>query len=67
MRYHASRGDKVAVEAEIERLRREHPGWQPPVDLLAPVPTVDERPLWDLYKKADYAGLRAEIARLQGA
>jgi hypothetical protein len=67
LRYHASRGDKAAVEAEIERLRREHPGWQPPVDLMAPPPTVDERPLWELYKKADYAGLRAEIARLQGA
>lgn len=68
LRYHASRGDKAAVEAEIERLRREHPGWQPPADLMAPAAAaVNEQPLWELYKKADYAGLRAEVTRLQAA
>ena len=65
LRYHASRGDRVRVEAEIERLRRLHPAWEPPVDLYGPVTTVDERPLWELYQRGDYEGARAAIADLR--
>jgi tetratricopeptide (TPR) repeat protein len=64
LRYHASRGDRAAVAAEIARLQARHPGWEPPEDLFAPPKQVDERPLWALYDAGDYGAARAEIARL---
>lgn len=67
LRYHASRGDRVRVEAEIERLRRLHPQWEPPADLYGPVTTVDERPLWELYEDGNYAEVRAAVADLRAA
>jgi hypothetical protein len=66
LRYLANRGDRAAVEAEIERLRQLHPGWEPPDDLFGqPRPVVDVTPLWQLYREHDYAGVREEIARLR--
>ena len=66
LRYHASRGDRPSVEAEIARLRAAHPGWQPPSDLFGQPSGVDEQPLWKLYDAGDYPGVRAAIARLEG-
>jgi cellulose synthase operon protein C len=65
LRYHASRGDRASVEAEIARLRAAHPGWEPPSDLYTAPSGVDEQPLWRLYDAGDYAGVRAAIARLE--
>ncbi|HEX2527909.1 MAG TPA: hypothetical protein VHL31_16620 [Geminicoccus sp.] len=61
LRYLASRGDRVAVDAEIDRLKRLHPDWQPPSDLFGGPPAVDEGPLWQLYETGDYAAVRKRI------
>jgi tetratricopeptide (TPR) repeat protein len=65
LRYYASQRDLVRVGAEIRRLKSLHSGWQPPRDLFAPVNTVDEQPLWDLYSKGAYAEVRRGIERLK--
>ncbi|KQT51964.1 hypothetical protein ASG43_20965 [Aureimonas sp. Leaf454] len=65
LRYYASQRDLVRVGAEIRRLKSLHGGWQPPRDLFAPVNTVDEQPLWDLYAKGAYAEVRRGIERLK--
>ena len=33
LRYYASQHQRARVEAETERLRRRHPGWQPPAEI----------------------------------
>ena len=49
LRYYASQHQRARVEAETERLRRRHPGWQPPADLwTARAGGEDEDGLWDL-------------------
>ncbi|MEE7493199.1 hypothetical protein MOTC310_23165, partial [Methylobacterium oryzae] len=49
LRYYASQHQRARVEAETERLRRHHPGWQPPADLwTARAGGEDEDGLWDL-------------------
>lgn len=65
LRYFAQKGDRPAVEAEIARLKAQHPDWQPPDDLFATGPRVDERPLWALYEAKDFAGVREAITKLQ--
>jgi tetratricopeptide (TPR) repeat protein len=61
LRYLASRGDQTAVAAEIDRLKRLHPDWQPPADLFGGPPAVDESPLWKLYEAGDYDRVRKRI------
>lgn len=69
LRAHAARFDYEQVDAEIRRLRAQHPGWEPPTDLFAPgaaaPPQVDERPLWELYEAEDYDAVRREIEVLR--
>ncbi len=40
LRYFVARGDKVRELREIERLRKEHPDWNPPYDILDLNPTT---------------------------
>jgi hypothetical protein len=40
LRYFVARGDKAREMREIERLRKEHPDWNPPYDILDLNPTT---------------------------
>ena len=69
LRYFASRGDKVRLQAEISRLQALYPNWVPPADPLA-VPQSGDRQLetmWQLYSEGRYAELRKAIADRQTA
>ncbi|TCU15402.1 cellulose synthase [Rhizobium sullae] len=64
LRYFASRGDKVRLQAEISRLQALYPSWVPPADPLA-VPQGSDKQLetmWRLYSEGRYAELRQAIA-----
>lgn len=67
LRYFARQGDTVRVQAEIQRLRSLHPGWEPPLNLLSDeyVPDADIIRIWELFSNGDYAGARAAIATKQ--
>ncbi len=69
LRYFARQGDTARVQAEIERLRLLHPGWEPPTNLLSDeyVPDADIIAMWDLFSAGDFAGARAAIAAKQQA
>ncbi|MCJ2032796.1 hypothetical protein [Methylobacterium sp. J-068] len=68
LRYYAAQKRTDRVEAEIERLRRRHPGWQPPADLWTAEPGgEDEGPLWDLLGAGRLADLRAGLAERRRA
>lgn len=63
LRYYASQKQTARVDAEIERLRRRHPGWQPPTDLWTAEPGAeDEGQLWDLLAAGRVSDLRKEFA-----
>ncbi len=67
LRYFASRGDKVRLQAEISRLQALYPNWVPPADPLA-IPQNGDRQLenmWQLYSEGRYAELRRAIADRQ--
>ncbi|OWV67888.1 cellulose synthase [Rhizobium sp. R339] len=69
LRYFASRGDKVRLQAEISRLQALYPNWVPPADPLA-VPQNGDKQLetmWRLYSDGRYAELRRAIADRQAA
>jgi len=69
LRYFASRGDKVRLQAEISRLQALYPNWVPPADPLA-VPQSGDKQLetmWQLYSEGRYAELRSAIANRQTA
>lgn len=65
LRYYASQRDMARVGAEIRRLKALYPAWQPPGDLFATGPKVNEQPIWDLYAAGDYEGAGALIAKLE--
>lgn len=67
LRYYARNRDLERLEAEIRRLRAEHPSWQPPEDLFDPqaVGGFDEGPLWQLFAEGRYAEVREAIVELQ--
>ena len=63
LRYYASEKRTDRVNAEIARLRRLHPAWQPPADLWTAEPGgADEGPLWDLLASGRPEDLRAALA-----
>ncbi|MCA2410983.1 cellulose synthase [Rhizobium leguminosarum bv. viciae 248] len=69
LRYFASRGDKVRLQAEISRLQALYPNWVPPADPLA-VPENGDKQLeamWQLYSDGRYAELRKAVADRQVA
>jgi tetratricopeptide (TPR) repeat protein len=69
LRYFASRGDKLRLQAEISRLQALYPNWVPPADPLA-IPQNGDRQLenmWQLYSEGRYAELRKAIADRQAA
>ncbi|ANL65277.1 tetratricopeptide repeat-containing protein [Rhizobium phaseoli] len=69
LRYFASRGDKVRLQAEISRLQALYPNWVPPADPLT-VPQNGDKQLeamWKLYSDGRYAELRKAIADRQAA
>ncbi len=69
LRYFASRGDKLRLQAEISRLQALYPNWVPPADPLA-IPQNGDRQLenmWRLYSEGRYAELRKAIADRQAA
>ncbi|WP_184397918.1 cellulose synthase [Rhizobium sp. BK650] len=69
LRYFATRGDKVRLQAEISRLQALYPNWVPPADPLA-IPQNGDRQLenmWRLYSEGRYAELRKAIADRQAA
>lgn len=69
LRYFASRGDKVRLQAEISRLQALYPNWVPPADPLA-VPENGDKQLeamWQLYSDGRYAELRKAVADRQAA
>ncbi|WP_455274022.1 cellulose synthase [Rhizobium herbae] len=69
LRYFASRGDTVRLQAEISRLKALYPDWVPPKDPLA-VPQNEDKQLeamWELYAQARYAEVRKAIAERQVA
>jgi hypothetical protein len=51
VRYYASRNETQRMNAEIERLKRLYPGWQPSKDPYDAAPTgvEDETDLWNLF------------------
>ncbi|SEP68336.1 hypothetical protein SAMN05428969_0445 [Devosia sp. YR412] len=69
LRYFARQGDTARMQAELERLRSLHPGWEPPTNLLSDeyVPDADIVRIWDLFSAGDYAGARAALATKQAA
>ncbi|QND20693.1 cellulose synthase [Rhizobium leguminosarum bv. viciae] len=69
LRYFASRGDKVRLQAEISRLQALYPNWVPPADPLA-VPQNGDKQLeamWQLYSDGRYAELRKAVADRRAA
>jgi hypothetical protein len=64
VRYYASRNETVRVNAEIGRLKRLYPGWQPPKALYdAPTSSVeDEAQLWSLFSADRMDELNAAIS-----
>ena len=63
LRYYASQKQTARVEAEIRRLRKLHPDWQPPSDLWTMKATSsDDRQLWDLFAAGKLDELHAAIA-----
>lgn len=64
LRYFASKGDKVRLEAEIARLRALHPYWTPPADPLAAPENADQQlvAMWKLYSEAKFDDLRKALA-----
>jgi hypothetical protein len=69
VRYYASRNETVRVNAEIGRLKRLYPGWQPPKDLYdAPTTGVeDEAELWSLFSADRVDELNAAISARKAA
>jgi tetratricopeptide (TPR) repeat protein len=69
LRYFLQQGDVRRAQAEMQRLHRLYPNWEPPADLFDPnVPRPsDVQPIWDLYGAGDYAGARKAIADRQAA
>ena len=67
LRYYASLNQTTRVNAEISRLQRLYPGFEPPADLFsAPALSgVDESPLWELYSADRFDELRSAIAERQ--
>jgi len=66
LRYFASQNNLTRVAAEIRVIRAKHPDWEPPEDLLSDTKgTEQEGPLWDLFGKQDYQGVRDGIAKIQ--
>ncbi|PWE57859.1 hypothetical protein DEM27_01295 [Metarhizobium album] len=67
--YYADQKQEDRVQAEIARLQLKYPGFQVPKNLYLPLAqrSVNEQSLWDLYDKNDFAGIDAEIGRLQAA
>lgn len=63
LRYYAGTQQRERVAAEAERLRRRHPGWQPPADLWTAKPGgEDEEAFWDLLAAGRSADLDAALA-----
>ena len=69
LRYFASRGDKLRLQAEISRLQALYPNWVPPADPLAVPQNGDKRleAMWQLYSDGRYAELRKAVADRQAA
>ncbi len=67
LRYFASRGDNVRLQAEISRLKALYPNWVPPKDPLAVPQNADTalEDMWKLYSEARYAEVRKAIAERQ--
>lgn len=69
LRYFLQQGDTRRAQAEMQRLHRLYPNWEPPANLFdpnAPMPS-DVQPIWDLYGAGDYAAARKAIADRQEA
>ncbi|SFL56349.1 hypothetical protein [Methylorubrum salsuginis] len=63
LRYYAAQKQEARVAAESARLRRQHPGWQPPADLWTAEPGgEDEGPLWDLLGADRLTDLQTALA-----
>ncbi|MGO8499567.1 cellulose synthase, partial [Rhizobium ruizarguesonis] len=69
LRYFASRGDNVRLQAEISRLQALYPNWVPPADPLALPQNGDKQleAMWQLYSDGLYAELRKAVADRQAA
>ncbi|MEE2951239.1 MAG: hypothetical protein VYD57_08280 [Pseudomonadota bacterium] len=65
LRYYADQRNLERVGAEIRRLKALYPAWNPPADLFAPKSTVDEQPIWDLYKAGRIAEAQQKIHELR--
>lgn len=67
LRYFASRGDTVRLQAEIARLRALYPQWTPPADPLQAAAGTDARleQMWQLYGQGRYDEARQAIAGRQ--
>lgn len=63
LRYYAAQRQGERVQAEIARLRRNHPNWTVPADLdtLKPSPP-EEAPMWDLFTAGRFDELRTAIS-----
>lgn len=65
LRYYYFQGDTERFEAELLRLRRQHPNWTPTREILENAPSlVDERPIWALVEKKEYQKAHELIADL---
>jgi len=62
LRYYASLNQTARVDAELARLKRLYPDFEPPTDLYAQAASAeDEGPLWALYSADRLEELRAAI------
>ena len=69
LRYFLQQGDVRRAQAEMQRLHRLYPNWEPPPNLFDPDAPMqsDVQPIWDLYGSGDYAAARKAIADRQEA
>jgi cellulose synthase operon protein C len=69
VRYYASRNETQRMNAEIERLKRLYPGWQPSKDPYDAAPTgvEDETDLWNLFTADKMDELDAAIEARKAA
>jgi hypothetical protein len=64
LRFYVEQGDTTAQAAELRRLRREFPEWEPPDDLAeltAEAPVEEERRIYELIADEDFSAAEALI------
>ena len=68
LRYYVGHKDIARANAEIRLLRNKYPKWHPATNIFEAFRNEElEQPLWDLFDKHDFAGVRDQIKAMQAA